>query len=40
MCEENFIASSLGERTLAFNNFTAFQKQRQAAHQGNYLHAL
>jgi hypothetical protein len=24
--EENFIASSLGERTLAFNNFTAFQQ--------------
>jgi hypothetical protein len=35
--EEIFIASSLGERTLAFNNFTAFQQQR---HQGNYLHAL
>ena len=39
--KENFIASSLGERTLAFNNFTAFQQQRQApAHQGIYLHAL
>jgi hypothetical protein len=33
--EENFIASPIGERTLAFNNFIAFQQQQQAP--GNYL---
>ena len=27
--EENFTASSIGERTLAFNNFKAFQQQQQ-----------
>ena len=33
--EENFIASSISERTLAFNNFRAFQQLQQAP--GNYL---
>jgi hypothetical protein len=39
--EENFIASSIGERTLAYNNFRAFQQQQQQQQQqqalGNYL---